>query len=173
MTEMKMMFSIPVLMLMGLVCCQPKEVNQLTEQEYAVYLAVIGERPKNFIVVDETTLDAFGEISSGKLPEIIPGILAETSDDYVQKNQKPPSIAENFPFEEGYRVIPRSEREKLIPEFDRHYVVSRVGFSKDGKQAFVRFYDNCSALCGDGAFYLLTNVSGRWEISTESEHWKT
>lgn len=124
-------------------------------------------------MVNETTVDVFGEISSGKLPEIVPGILVETVEDYARKNQKPPTIAENFPFKRGYRVIRSDERDKVISEYDRHYVVSRVGFSKDGKQAFVRFYDHCEPLCGDGAFYLLANVDGVWKIQAETEHWKS
>lgn len=157
----------------GNLCCQTTDNNRLTEQEYAIYLVIIGDRPKNFIVVDETGVDVMGEVSSGKLPEIVIRVLPETIKDYAFKNRKPPTIASDFPFQDGYTVINKEEREKRIPEYGRHYVVSRVGFSGDGKQAFVRFVDSCAPLCGFGAFYLLTNQNGAWGIAVESEFFRS
>lgn len=167
--EMKIILAVLFLMLMVLgLCCQPKENNQLTEREYAVYLAVIGERPKNLIVVDEKVANVFGEISSGKLPDLVPGTLQETIDDYALKNLNPIAIPENFPFKDGYQVIRKDDRGKLISELDGHYLFSRVGFSKNGTQAFVYFTGGRS-----GAFYLLSNNNGVWTIETKSESWKS
>jgi hypothetical protein len=163
-----------MLILIGLaLSCQTKENNQLTEQEYAVYLTVVGDRPKNFIVVHEDVDDVFGAFSSGKVPELVPGILPETIDDYVVKNRTPLTIAKDFPFKDGFKVIRTEEVHKFMSEYDRFYSVSRVGFSKNGKQAFVLFNDVCSPLCGEGAFYLLTNNNGLWTIETKSESWKS
>jgi hypothetical protein len=171
---MKIIGAVLVLMLIGLaLCCQTKENNQLTEQEYAVYLTVVGDRPKNFIVVHEDVDDVFGAFSSGKVPELVPGILPETIDDYVVKNPTPLTIAEDFPFKDGFKVIRREEVRKYISEYDRFYSVSRVGFSKNGKQAFVLFNDVCSPLCGEGAFYLLTKNTGLWIIEKKSERCKS
>jgi|tagenome__1003787_1003787.scaffolds.fasta_scaffold20839665_2 hypothetical protein len=153
--------------------CQPKETNQLTEKEYSVYLTVIGKRPGNLIVVDESAVDRFGEVSSGKLSEILPGIFPDTIDDWVLENREPLIVPDDFPFKTGYKVVSAGENIKSMPAGSRSYVVSRAGFSKDGKQAIVRFYFDCGALCGDGAFYLLNNVDGIWRVEKESEHWKS
>jgi hypothetical protein len=171
---MKIIVAVIISMLFGLaLCCSTQENNQLSEQEYAVYLTVVGERPENFIVVDETVVDMFGEVSSGKLPDLFPGILQETIDDYALKNRKPSIIPDDFPFKVGHKVISREENVKLMSEYNRHYVGSRVGFSKDGKQAFVLFHDFCEPLCSEGAFYLLSNKNGVWMIETKSESWKS
>jgi hypothetical protein len=93
---MKIILAVLILMLNGLsLCCQPKDNNELSEQEYAVYPAIIGERPKNFIVIDETLADVFGEFSSGGLPELLPGVLSETIDNYSLRNRKPIILPEN------------------------------------------------------------------------------
>jgi len=153
--------------------CQTKEINLITEQEYAVYIAVLAEKTENFIVVDVTLVDVFGEVSTGYLKEVFKELHNETFDNFVLKNKKSPTIETNFPTKNGYPVINKDDFNKNHSESGRYYAFSRVGFSKDGKQALVLFSDVCNALCGKGAYYLLTNRDGVWKIEKESETWRS
>ena len=136
--------------------------------EYAVYMAVVRSKPPHPIVIN-STVDTFGELSSGALPELIPGIRSDTIESWVDRNEEAVSFPPDLPFEKGYEVVARSE----VAEFASYYSFSRVGFSQDGQQAFVRFSFACAALCGEGAFYLLENKQGVWDIVHKSESWKS
>ena len=131
-------------------------------------MAVIRSRPPRPIVIN-TTIDTFGEVSSGALPELFPGIRPDTIDDWVSRNKESLGPPANLRYEEGYEVMVHSE----IPEHESHYCFTRVGFSRDGEQAFVRFVFVCDPLCSEGTFYLLENKQGVWEIVFKSESWKT
>lgn len=54
------LISLILVLACGNLCCQTTDTSRLIEQEYAIYLVVIGDRPKNFIVVDETGVDVMG-----------------------------------------------------------------------------------------------------------------
>lgn len=172
--EMKVILTTLIVIFVGLsLCCQTKEINQLTEQEYAVYMTVLSEKPENFIVIDVTPVDVFGEVSTGYLKELFKELHNETFDNFVMRNKKSPTIEKNFPIKNGYPIIGKDDFNKEHSEFSRHYVFSRVGFSEDGKQALVLFSDNCNPLCGKGAYYFLTNRDGVWKIEKESETWRS
>ena len=147
--------------------CATSEIGVFSDSEYAVYLAVVRSQPEAPIVIN-TEIDTFGEISSGKLTEIIPGIRPDTIRDWVDRNSAPVTVPPGLSFQKGYEVIPLSQKERLVD----FYSFTRVGFSQDGCQAFVRFSFVCGGLCGEGAFYLLEKKSGQWEISFKSETWK-
>ncbi len=169
---MKIIFTALIIIFVGVsLCCQTKETNQLTEQEYAVYMTVLREKPENFIVVDETTVDKYGEVSTGYLKELFKELHIETFDNFVLKNKKSSTIEKNFPTKNGYPIISKDTFNKKHSESGRYYVFSRVGFSEDGKQALVLFSDACSPLCGKGAYYLLANRDGVWKIEKEEETW--
>ncbi len=165
--SMNRIIRVCVLTAVLLTACQSQAGGDLSMDEHTVYSAVVRSRPPYPIVIN-TTIDTFGEVSSGELPELISGIRSDTIADWIARNQEPVVLPQNLSFEKGYEVIPQSELEPLA----RYYFFTRVGFSKDGQQAFLRFYFACP-LCGEGAFYLLEKKEGVWEIVHESEKWKT
>lgn len=148
--------------------CPTPRHHGLTRDEYTVFLAVLKFKPPYPIAVN-STIDTFGEVSSGQLPELIPGIRSDTIADWIARNEEPVDLPQNLSFEKGYEVLERSG----ITDSARYYSFSRVGFSRDGQQAFVRFMFVCAPLCSEGAFYLLENKQGVWEILFKSESWKT
>ncbi|CAN5623256.1 hypothetical protein BH24ACI2_BH24ACI2_15560 [soil metagenome] len=172
--EIKILFTTLITIFVGIsLGCQTTETNHLTKQEYAVYMTVLSEKPENFVVVDETMVDIFGEVSTGYLKELFKELHIETFDNFVLKNKKSSTIEKSFPTKNGYPIISKDDFNKKHSESSRYYVFSRVGFSEDGKQALVLFSDACSPLCGKGVYYLLTNRNGVWEIEKESETWRS
>ena len=150
-------------------CCQTKETNQPTAQELEIYKTILGEKPKELVVIDESRVGIFGEISTGKLKEILSGLQNDTFDNFVKTNASPPSIADSVQSTFDYPLINKVDFEKKNLKPSRYYVFSRVGFSNDGKQAVVMFVDECSPLCAKGAYFLLKDKNGFWEIEKESE----
>ena len=156
-----------ILVIIVSAACRSLPSGELSADEYAVYLSVVRSQPPGSILIAATT-DTFGEVSSGRLQELIPGIQPDTITDWVERNAAGARVPNGFAFEEGYEVT-TPERHS---EFDPSHSFSRVGFSRDGRQAFVRHYFFCGALCGERAFYLLEKKQGRWEIMFKSESWK-
>jgi hypothetical protein len=165
---MNRIIRVGVLTAVLLTACQSQAGGGLSMNEYTLYLAVVRSRPPHPIVI-HSTVDTFGEVSSGKLSELIPGIRSDTIADWIARNEEPVDLPKNPSFQKGYEVVERSE----VAESASFYSFSRVGFSKDGQQAFLRFTFVCPALCSEGAFYLLENKQGVWEIVFKSESWKT
>ncbi|HLM01400.1 MAG TPA: hypothetical protein VK400_10140 [Pyrinomonadaceae bacterium] len=166
---MKILFAILIFLLIG-VSCQTKQINQLTKQELEVYKSILGEKPKEIVVIDESRVGVFGEISTGGLKKILTGLQSDTFENFVKMNATQTEINDKVRSSFDYPLIIRKDfEEKNIG----HYVFSRVGFSKDGKQAVVMFMDIRNPLGMKGAYFLLENKNGIWEITQESESWKS
>ena len=153
--------------------CQKPETNQLTAQELKIYKIILGDKPKEIVVLDESIVGVFGEISTGKLKEILKGLQNDTFDNFAKVNSKAIDIENGFTAPFDYELLDKAEFEKKNLNLSGYYVFSRVGFSNDGKQAVVMFNYVCTALCSDGAYYLLQNKGETWEIIQKSESWKS
>jgi hypothetical protein len=171
---MKALFATIILVLIGVsLSCQKPETNQLTSQELKIYKTILGDKPKEIVVIDESMVGVFGEISTGKLKEILKGLQNDTSDNFAKANSKAINVENGFTAPFDYEMLSKTEFEKKNLNLSRYYVFSRVGFSDDGKQAVVMFNYVCTALCSDGAYYLLQNNGENWEIVQKSESWKS
>lgn len=172
--DMKVIFTIIILLLIGTdLSCQINETNQLTTQELEIYRTILGNKPKEIIVIDESLVDRFGEISTGGLKEILSGLQNDTFENFVKINATSSSIADNVQTNFDYPLMTRVDFEKKDLKPAGYYVFSRVGFSNDGKQAVVMFIDVRNPLGIKGAYFLLANKKGFWEITEESEPWKS
>ena len=171
---MKALFATIMLVLIGIgLSCQRSETNQLTARELKIYKTILSNKPKEIVVIDESIAGIFGEISTGKLKEILKGLQDDTFNNFAKVNSKTTNIENGFTPPFDYEVLSKTEFEKKNLNLSRYYVFSRVGFSNDGKQAVVMFNYVCTALCSDGAYYLLQNNGENWEIVQKSESWKS
>jgi hypothetical protein len=161
-----------IFLLIG-VSCQTKQINQLTKQELEVYKSVLGEKPKEIVVIDESRVGAFGETGTGGLKEILKGLQNDTFENFAKVNAAQTEIGDKVRSGFDYPLIIRKEFEEKNKNTDGYYVFSRVGFSNDGKQAVVMFIDIRNPLGIKGAYFLLENKNGIWEITQESESWKS
>ena len=171
---MKAIFTILISLLIGIsLSCQTNENNQLTTQELEVYKTILGDRPKEIVVIDESGVGVFGEISTGGLKEILSGLQNDTFDNFVKINITPTSIADSVQTSFDYPLMTKVDFEKKNLAFSSHYVFSRVGFSSNGKQAVVMFADVKNPLGAKGTYFLLMKKDGFWEIEQESEIWRS
>jgi len=153
--------------------CQTKQPNQLTAQELEVYKTILGNKPKEIVVINESMVGVFGEISTGKLKEILEGLQNDTFDNFAKVNSTPTSIEDSTQATFDYPLVNEVDFEKKNLALSSHYVFSRVGFSNNGKQAVVMFADVRNPLGAKGTYFLLTKKSGFWEIKQESEIWRS
>jgi hypothetical protein len=171
---MKAIFTILIFLLIGIsLSCLTTQTNQLTTQELKVYKTILGDRPKEIIVIDESIVGVFGEISTGGLKKILSGLKNDTFDNFVKINATSSSITDSVQTNFDYPLITKIDFEKKNLTLSSHYVFSRVGLSNNGKQAVVMFADVNNPLGGKGTYFLLTKKSGFWEIEQESEIWRS
>ena len=171
---MKALFTILVFLLIGTsLSCQTNEINQLTTQELEVYKFILGEKPKENVVIDESLVGVFGEISTGGLKEILTGLQDDTFDNFAKINATPLSITDSVQTNFDYTIMTKADFEKKNLALSSYYVFSRVGFSNNGKQAVVIFVDVRNPLGVKGTYFLLANKNGFWEIEKESESWRS
>jgi len=171
---MKTIITTLIIIFIGInLCCQTKKTNQLTTQELEVYKTILGDKPKEIVVIDESVVGVFGEISTGGLKKILSGLQNDTFDNFVKINATPSSIADSVQVTFGYPLVSKVDFEKQNLKPSRYYLFTRVGFSDDRKQAVVIFIDVCEPLCTKGAYFLLTNKNGLWEVAEESESWRS
>lgn len=166
--------------LLGLsLSCQEAEFKEISnnvnepfdtvQEEYVVFKALLREKRKGYVVLDEPPDEAFG-IRIEFFEKEFPDIQSDTLTNYVERNKVPLKIHPP-PFDFDYSVVNKKDFEKKLEKEFQYYEFSRVGFSNDGKQAFVHFSDVCKALCGKGAYYLLKKEGGNWKVVKESVAW--
>lgn len=158
---------------MGSLACQTDKNIHLANEEAQIYKTLLANKPRQIVVNDETKIGMFGEIENGGLKEILTGLRNDTFESLAKRNLN--SSEFHFASIEGfdYQILNRTEFDKFQEKPSRYYVFSRVGFSKDGKQAVVMFIQACDLLCSKGAYYLLSKENGTWLIDEESEMWRS
>lgn len=170
----QIVITILIFFLVGIgLSCQTDKTSQLTAQELKIYKIILGEKPKEIVVINESMVGVFGEISTGELKEILEGLQNDTFDNFAKVNSTPTIVKNSTQAAFDYPLVTKVDFERKNLDSSRYYVFSRVGFSNDGKQAVVMFVDVCNPLCSKGNYFLLSNKNGFWEISQESESWKS
>jgi hypothetical protein len=171
---MKVKFAIIIFLMVGVsLSCQINEDNYLSVQEIKVYKKLLNGKPKMMVVIDESRVGIFGEISTGGLKEILKGLQDYTFKNLAKRNSNPTEIDFTINSNFDYQILSREELTKNEEKLYRYYVFSRVGFSSNGSQAIVMFTEVCEPLCSKGAYYLLSKKNGVWEIEEKSESWRS
>lgn len=171
---MKIVFTVLIFLLVTiLLSCQKSVSNQLTKQELEVYKTILGDKPKEIVVIDVKSVGVFGEIETGGLKEILVGLQNDTFDNFVKVNSVPPKIEGDIQANFNYPLVNGIDFNNDNLEHVRYYVFSRAGFSRDGRQAVVMFNSACLPLCGRGAYYLLEYKNEVWEVMQESEFYRS
>lgn len=153
-------------------------------EEYAVYLAIIGEKVKTFVVRDTTAAADSGEREDASLTATFKKMTPETLEDFRAKNKESSTLEKKFPTQIDYTLLSAQELKqffeksldwggfyKKYPDSGGFWSFSRVGFSKDGAQAFVYGAHNCGGLCGEGKYYFLQKEDGKWKVIEEDMLW--
>jgi hypothetical protein len=111
----------------------------------------------------------------------------ETFEDYLACAKEAKSLTRSFNLKTNYVLVDYGEIERLInltnpakafddfylkyPESGGFITLSRVGFNRNHDQALVSTGWLCGALCGMGAYVLLTKKSGAWSVEKTAEGW--
>lgn len=168
---MKIIFTILVffIIVIGL-NCKTEIDTRINQKELEIYKLLLGDKPKELVVIrSDSGFEALG-VTKDAFKEILKGLQSDTFDDFVKVNSVPPKLEDDVRANFNYPIVNETDFNNDNLEQVRYYVFSRVGFSRNGKQALVRFSDVCHPLCGRGAYYLLENKNGSWEIVQESEY---
>jgi len=154
------------------------------EQDAAVYREVLATAPTRTVLrTTSAPLDLAGEakeriaMHSAELNDLQPGTVRS----FLDQNLTEASLQELgdstlvWVSEEEWHAWmqqPRESREGGETERWRHGVMrlSRIGYSRDSKQALVYVVHACP-LCGSGTYVLLTRVGDRWSIAAEAADW--
>ncbi|MDQ3798840.1 MAG: hypothetical protein M3384_05275 [Acidobacteriota bacterium] len=171
---MKVIFTILVFLSLAIgLSCQTRETNRLTTQEFEIYKTILGDRPKETVVINESMAGIFGEIAAGGLKQILSELQNDTFDNFIKMNASRTKIEGNLQTGFEYPITTKADFEKKNLKPSGYYAFSRVGFSDDGRQAVLIFIDVCEPLCSKGKYFLLANKNGFWEIAQESESWRS
>jgi hypothetical protein len=180
---------------------QASDQPGISAEEYAVYVAVIGDmfagdkgafdtqsKVKILVIEDRTVSsldDAFaGENEVEKLKQgFSPIISQETIDDYVAKNAKSHQLTNSLDLKLKYTLVPREKIMRIFTglpsdEFYRQFpgsggyiALSRVGLNSRGDQAFVYIRHICGGLCGSGHYRALVKKNGEWVVQKKFSPW--
>lgn len=136
--------------------------SDITSQEYDFYANYLNRK----FVINRFTMQ-LDSIHLKSAKKQLKGISTELFNDFVLKNKKDYRIGESL---KGYRFTDESKPnvdtdKELVFIFDAIVNISRVGFSKDGKQALV-YYSEHSECCF-GCF-----VAVIW-LKLENNKWNT
>ncbi len=156
---------------------------QITDDEYTVYIAILGKDTDMFVVRDKSGVDDFGG-SGDDLKQNFDELKPETIEDFKSKNKESSRLEKKFPTKNNYVLISDEELKKFFDKrlnwegFYKKYpksggfsTISRVGFSNDGRQALVFVAHSCGGLCGEGNYYFLKNNNGEWKVIKKQMTW--
>lgn len=147
------------------------EPFDIAQEEYLVIKTLLKDKRQNLVVFDEP-IENVSDITQKIIKKEFPEIQTETLNSYIERNKVPLTIHQP-PFDFNYYVISKKGNEKRLEKEVQYYEFSRVGFSKDGKQAFVYFSDICKALCGQGASFLLNKEDNQWKVIKKTVSWES
>ncbi len=158
-------------------------LSNIPDEEYTVYMAILGRNSEMFIVRDRSSVDDFGG-NGGDLKQSFDELKSETLEDFNSKNKESSRLEKKFPTKNTYVLISDEEIKKFFdkrldwegfykkyPKSDGFSTFSRVGFSTDGKQALVFAAQSCGGLCGEGNYYFLKNENSEWKIIKKQMTW--
>lgn len=151
----------------------PSKLDELSEIDYAVYGAILSRNNSNIYnrvsVVNETD----SRITPVMVEETLSGISPEIVENFNAKAARAVLLKSRFPIHKDIILFTQPESDEDFNEYFKYgsyYVFSRVGFSEDDKEALV-YVDYHCPLCGEGAYYWLRNINGKWEIVDKRQTW--
>jgi len=137
------------------------------------------------IVVTPETFN-YANIVDENLKKDLSGVTDDTIEDFLAENRTPLTLSDRFSkglnvvlvgrqrLEEAFSAKPGNRWEefyRVFPESQGITSLSRVGFSRDRKQALVYIGTQSHSLAGNGNLVLLTWDGKNWQVSREVNMW--
>ena len=178
----------------------PIPLRSFSEEEYAVYAAVIGrlfagnkvsfdtQSPVNLLVIKTRTVDDHPQVETldhywRYVAERLSPISQDTIDAYKALNREPRQLTDSFKFPVKHVLVEEKELEQFRrargwEEFYKTYPASggfisfsQVGFNPERSQALVYFEHWCGRLCGSGIYLLLERSEEGWKVAKVHRSW--
>ncbi len=113
-----------------------------------------------------------------------PVLQALTLNSFRDANAHPAPLRPRFQLSLPYELVDKGETDaifqnngwwtdyyKKYPDSQGFLVVSRIGFSADGKQAMLYSANRCGGKCGAGTYVVMEKVGGGWRVVKEILTW--
>jgi hypothetical protein len=159
---------------------------ELTEDEYAVYVVLLGEKRKLAVIETTEAREISDKDSDNGLRKWFSenqfgqALSEATIKDFFSKKAHPRPLMKNlFKTDINCIIVDRAEREaifqqasglrkkwesfyKKYPDSGGFYRFSRVGFNQERTQALVFVQNFCGSLCASGNWVRLAKKDGKW-----------
>jgi hypothetical protein len=142
------------------------------------------------IIVDMTEYDESEIVEDTSWKQIqqylrkqVPSLQPSTIDTFRQMNRQQAQLRPHFDLPVRYELVSASKIDSILhdisswPEYYKQYpasqgflVLSRVGFSPDGKQAIFYAKNNCGGRCATGSFAVMEKRGTAWTVVKEVIH---
>jgi hypothetical protein len=164
-----------------------RDTKLTTDEEYIIYSVVVGatcaQDPNCFIALEDQTASINSFVRNWDKTVVLikrkmPNLRQDTLNDFYSKNGNPCALKAAFKLKVEYVFISKKESEVIYKggwrEFYLRYPkarclwkLSRVGFSRDMKQALVYVKRQSGYNSGQGVFYLLEKKGCEWIVASE------
>jgi len=145
--------------------------NTITEDEYAVFLAVLKNGSEYPIIIDGKARAGKGPLNYESLHNHFKGLKSDAIRNLELQNAKPYSTEIKVRSRKGFPLVAQERWLDREYEYDNFYLFSRVGFSEDGKQAIVFLETRCQPLCAGSTVHFLTHENKTWTLQKDWIFW--
>lgn len=190
-TQMKLYILFFTLTALALSCHSVILFKEAEQDDYCIYSEFLEYFPhlmpekqfKTFVISQGTGVGhlKIGDEHHGLLKRVLPlvPVLQEsTLEDFKQKNSTTTILEPKRMNKHNIVIITKEERESIFREgpvgWDEFYerykgsqgilTFSKVGYSKDRKQALLSYDNGCGGKCGHGGVVVLHYVNRAWKI---------
>jgi hypothetical protein len=151
----------------------------------------IGLPVSQIVIVDTTEYDESEIVEDTSWKQIqhylqrqVPSLQPSTINTFRQMNRKQAHLRPSFDLPLHYELVSASKIDSILhdisswPEYYKQYpasqgflVLSRVGFSPEGKQAIFYARNNCGGKCATGSFAVMEKRGTAWTVVKEVILW--
>ena len=167
---------------------------EVTDEEYAVYTALFGEKIKLVVIESPESKDNVEWIDrifkeSLSHSDLFNSLSSATIDNLISRNRHIRPLKNLFKTNVKCVILSRAELNEIFdnnpttlreqwqqfyekyPDSGGFYSFSRVGFNNEKTQALLFVGHFCGALCASGKWILLTKMEGKWVETTRHLVW--
>ena len=152
----------------------PEFVRRPSDDEYAVYTALLGRNPErsHLVTVSGTTRDlasrdVFNAASLTRHFEKSPASKGLLDATLVESFR----VARRLATPIDISRLPGAQARPAGSTGDTHLALSRVGFNHDRTVALVATYFYCGPLCAEGEYVLVVKKRGLWRVQERMRTW--
>ena len=191
---MKFLSTVILLVMTGLTVVTPQSRENAAErEEYSVYSALVSEQfvrdnTRLVIITDPTCchLSQLTKENPDVLQQLAP-VSQDTVRDFADRNREEKHLRREFTLAVAYRIVDYAKIEKLFapmildeewktfyrlyPRSNGYLRLSRVGFNKDRNEALVETAWMRGERYGEGKYFLLSKVGGKWRVQRSAGTW--